>query len=77
MANKTNHTQVKMRHDNGLFDTAYIPSEYAVVGRRIGIKEDGKWDDHWTVIECYQTLDSNMVKERSQDFKQTRKASDI
>lgn len=77
MKKDTTHTQCKMRHDSGLYDTSWIPTKFAVVGRRVGLKENGVWDDHWTVIEIFSTENSAMILERSQDWKQTRKASDI
>lgn len=62
---------------NGLYYTAYIPTELAKVGEYVKIKLDGDWDDGWKVEAVFTTLPAKYVQERSQDYKQTRKASDI
>lgn len=83
-----NHTQVRLRkidtQMSGYQDTrwkeyiCYVPSQFANKGRFLDIKnEQGNWEDGWCVHEVYHTLPTVVVREREQDYKQTRKASDI
>lgn len=61
-----------------IINTAFIPSEFAKVGKIVKIKKGEKWDDGWKVTDVYETeFDEDYVNERSQDYKRTRKASDI
>lgn len=56
----------------------WIPEKYAVELKTLRIKqEDGTWEDGWTVMKVYTALPTAVVEERSQDYKNTRKASDI
>jgi hypothetical protein len=58
--------------------TSWIPKRYAVVGRFIKLKsEDGSWEDGWKVHQTHTELPTKMVLEREQDYRQTRKASDV
>jgi len=72
------HTQCKLQKDNEFY-TAWIPSKIAKIGNVVSLKEDksGEWLDNWTIKEVFTTLPSETVQERSQDYKKTRKASDI
>lgn len=83
---KTMYKQVqiekKMKTDDGtpymIISTSYIPSEFAKVGKIIKVKRFDKWDDGWKVTSASSIeLDEDYVNERSQDYKRTRKASDI
>jgi len=53
--------------------TAWIPEKYAKRGKYIKIKED----DGWLVVTVGERAAEEQVFERSQDYKRTRKASDI
>lgn len=67
-------TQCRMAKADGSHYTAYIPSEFAVMGRVLDI------DDVATgmrVVDVYHSLPYSVVNERSQDYKKTRQASDI
>jgi len=58
--------------------TSWIPEQFAYVGNWVSLKnQDGTWDDHWKVIEVGARAPEDQVLERSQDYKRTRKASDI
>jgi hypothetical protein len=78
---KDMHTQCKLSKDEDgrvVNYTAWIPDDVAVVGRTVKLKEDdGTWSEGWRVDERYTTLPYTVVAERSQDYKRTRKASDI
>ena len=56
----------------------WIPEKHAVPLKVLRIKQDdGTWEDGWTVMQVYTTLPTAVVEERGQDYKNTRKASDI
>lgn len=57
--------------------TAYIPEKYAYKGNMIDIDMEDGLSMSWTVEEVGEPLLSVIVNERSQDYKRTRKASDI
>lgn len=59
--------------------TSWIPQEIAQVGRDVKLKEDGEWNVGWRVLEAYTNTPRSWeeVSERSQDYKRTRKASDV
>ena len=73
----TKHTQCNLHRGDERY-TAWVPSNIAIKGRTVKLKnEDGTWDENWIVNEVFTTLPSKIVNERSQDYKKTRKASDI
>lgn len=53
--------------------TAWIPEKFAVVGKVLKIKGD----DGWLVVSIHSRKSEEEVRERSQDYKHQRKASDI
>jgi len=56
----------------------WIPECYAKVGRYIKLKDnEGLWEDGWRVVCTGSKMIASTLTERSQDFKRTRKASDI
>lgn len=55
----------------------WIPVRYATVGRALKLKEKDGWDNGWTVVETFSKMSEEELSERSQDYKRTRKASDI
>ena len=56
---------------------AWIPAKFAVVGRILRLTEDGVSQDGWEVTGVGAKLTESYVRERSQDYKHTRKASDV
>ena len=56
---------------------AWIPAKFAVQGRYLKLTENGKTEDGWQVVGVGAQLAEETVRERSQDFKHTRQASDI
>ncbi len=54
--------------------TAWIPVKYAVIGKFVKLNEDNGWEIISTGMEIRS---SDYVDDRSQDYKRTRKASDI
>lgn len=82
----TKYKQVRMEKEkklaNGtpyaIISTTFIPSKFAQKGKTIKVKVDGTWDDGWIITDVYSAeFDEEYVNERSQDYKRTRKASDI
>ena len=58
--------------------TAWIPEKFAKVGKYISLKQEkDNWDDGWKVITIGTRMRTEYMLDRSQDYKQTRKASDI
>ena len=56
---------------------AWIPEKHAVVGRFLRLTEDGVSQDGWEVTGAGARQPVEYVRERSQDYKHTRRASDI
>lgn len=82
----TMYKQVRMEKElsleNGtpyaIVSTTFIPSIFAHKDKTIKVKVDGKWDDGWKITDVYAAeFDEKYVNERSQDYKRTRKVSDI
>jgi len=57
----------------------WIPEEFAKEGKILELKnpQTGEWDNGWTVEKVYARSEESYVRERSQDYKHQRKASDI
>jgi hypothetical protein len=71
------HIQCRLRRSN-TFQVTWIPSKIAVPGNVVNLKEaDGSWDEGWEVIETFTGLEWAVLNERSQDYKKTRKFSDL
>ena len=68
------YTQCKMSRDANVEYVAWIPSKFAVVGKKITI--EGK-DGTWQVVERYSSKDAKYVEECSRDYLRQREASDI
>ena len=80
MAQEKFHVQCKLSRTEGpdlIYRTAYIPEKYAAAGNHILIDEDPDTSNRWLIEEVYNRLLSSEVNERSQDYKRTRKASDV
>lgn len=61
-----------------LIHIAWIPLEFAVLNKYIKLQIDKQWEDGWQVIAVGKVkLEQETLLERSQDYKRTRKASDI
>ena len=55
---------------------AWIPEKFAVAGRYLRLTEAGVSEDGWQVTGIGARLTEAYVRERSQDYKHTRQASD-
>jgi hypothetical protein len=63
---------------NGSIIVTWIPEEFAKKGKCIQLKEIKGWVNGYLVEEVYNTrLDEKVLIERSEDYKHTRKASDV
>ena len=69
--------QCKLQKNNKV-TTSWIPTKYVVKGNFVKLKANDTWIDGWKVIEVFQPsrLSDNIIT-RSEDYKNTRKASDI
>ena len=57
---------------------SWIPVEHSVVGKIIGLKENGVWDEGWEVISSgSQVMSHEYLLKRSRDYVNHRKATDI
>ena len=56
---------------------AWIPEKFAVMGRFLKLTEEGVSEDGWQVVGVGTRLTEEYVRERSEDYKHTRRASDI
>lgn len=63
---------------NNEIDVSWIPEKFAKLNRSLRLKINGVWDNLWIVKEVSSiSFDEKYILERSQDYKNTRKASDI
>lgn len=58
--------------------TSWLPEKFAKQGKVLKLKNDGVWDNGWKVdqVGSRRVLEDE-VRERSQDYKHQREASDI
>jgi hypothetical protein len=73
------HVQCKLRRGNQ-HQTTWLPKRYARVGLPVDLKDDEtieRWDRGWRVEATFTELPIATVLERAQDYKRTRKASDV
>ena len=56
---------------------AWIPAKFAVAGRYLKLTDAGQTEDGWRVAGVGASLPEDTIRERSQDYKHTRQASDI
>ena len=56
---------------------AWIPQRHAVIGQNVALTEPDKSKNGWTVISVGTALPEAYVMERSRDYRETRRASDI
>jgi hypothetical protein len=76
--NDEDHVQCVLEKNGGLI-TTWIPVSGAQLRKVIKIKDaKGDWDEGWTVKAVTTVrLPGSVVSERGQDYKNTRKASDV
>lgn len=60
-------------------NTVWLPAEHAIEGKFVKLKTNGIWEDGWKVVTAYSgaPLPSEVIQERSRDFKNHRKATDV
>lgn len=67
-------TQVKLVNE-GKTQVAWIPTEAAVKGYSVELKEDGLF---WNVTEVFNfTVDKKVIDENARNYKSHRKGTDI
>ena len=52
---------------------SWIPEKHAITGHFVKLKDD----DGWEIVKVFGTMDSKKVQERSVDYRNQRKMSDI
>jgi hypothetical protein len=61
------YTQCELVKGN-VFQHAWIPTRFAVIGKVLRIKEDGEWEDDWIVKHVYKPKIISEVEERERDY---------
>lgn len=57
---------------------AWLPEQFAKHKKVLELKNDDQWENGWKVEVVYKIrLSEEQLRERSQDYKHTREASDI
>lgn len=75
--NDSMHIQTTMINGNKKL-ISWIPSKYAIIGNYLQLLDNDKsWNNGWKVISIGHILPTKTVMRNSQDYKRTRKASDI
>jgi len=78
MSSTTYHTQCTLQKKDGSTQTSWIPSKFANQDKYVQLKkDDGTWDDGWKVIQVGTKMLSKFIQERTQDYKNMRKMTDI
>jgi len=67
-----NHRQCKLQKGIS-FTYSWIPEKFAKVGNCVKLKDDNGWQ----VVNVFGIMDSKKVQERSIDYRNQRKVSDI
>lgn len=63
---------------NGLgVHTAWIPEQFAVIGRVLSLKFGECWSNDWEVERVDTRVSEEYVREHERDYKDQRKASDV
>lgn len=76
MNNKTDYKQCGLIKD-GRHLVSWLPVRYAVKGKFLKLKNT-EWENGWEVISVGdKVMSQSEAIDRSQDYKRTRKASDI
>lgn len=72
------YSQCLLESVSGRKLTSWIPSKHAIVGKSLVIKESSSKDEFECVVkEVYGSSKWDNVKKRSEDYRNTRKASDV
>jgi len=61
------YTQCELVKQN-VFQVAWIPTQFAVVGKIIKIKENGRWNDGWKVKHIFGIRFFEDVEEHERDY---------
>ena len=75
------HVQCELRRDNGTVDVSWIPEKFAVVGRRVRLKnrKENTWEEGWTVVKAYPEgrRPTLVVEEEERLYLKQREESDV
>jgi hypothetical protein len=70
------HRQCKLKRGDAV-TVSWIPENFAVKGKVVKLKDRGIWVDGWKVDFVGTRLPTKYVINRSQDYKNQRKVTDI
>jgi hypothetical protein len=69
---------MKRKTEHGdITQTSWIPSKFAKLDEYVKLKENGAWTDGWRVVAVYDTMPAKFIAERTQDYKNMKKMTDI
>jgi hypothetical protein len=81
MSKKNQHytqcTMHKATETGTLIDVAWIPSEFAHIGRHLVIRVKGVWVSGWYVVSKGSARPAHWVEAHERDYLKQREASDI
>lgn len=69
-----NYTQCKLQNGT-LTHTAWIPSQFAVVGLSLRLRYNGLWVNGWIVREAWQTVPEEQVPDSHAERKAHKRAT--
>lgn len=77
MKNINLYKQCTLRHKSGII-VAWIPASFAKQHKFLRLKEQGKWQDGWEILEVHNTLlPKNVVTAHKDAYKEAREVTDI
>lgn len=70
---------LRKKTENGeRVQVSWIPVGHSVVGKVIGLKENGVWDEGWEVVSAgSQVMSHDYLLKRERDYVNHRKATDV
>lgn len=71
------HSPCRLRRVDGATQVSWIPTEKAVVGKFVKLKERGVWENGWEVVHVYSHALSEYVFAHARAHKDHRKATDV
>lgn len=73
---KNTYTQCKLRK-NSIKMITWIPTELAIKGNKVNLKEQGEWSKNWIIEEVWTMMDAETVEKNKDEYRYHRKKIDI
>lgn len=71
---RTTFRQCEVRRGNAIRLT-WIPAEYAVEGRNLRLRDNGKWSEGWLVVSVYPDTERIVAGSPRRDIRNHRRAT--